>query len=393
MRRVSLVAWSVAGTGIVLMSVGVGVQAASGHGNEGGWIEHLGLLTAFASFPIIGALVASRRPRNPLGWIFLGIGFSMGLLVLAMEYAHVALVLRPETSWPGATLAAWLEQWLWYPGLMSIVTFSILLFPNGRPPSPRWRWLVWASGGCIALISITSMIESRLVGEAYSIDNPIGFAPYVEAEEALAPFFAVYVALTLACLSSLIVRFRRARGEERQQLKLLTYAAILFVISVVVGDMWDLPDLIFPLVVWTLPVSMGVAILKYRLFDVDIVINRTLVYGLLSGVLAATYLGSVVILQRILDSVTAESDLAVAGSTLVVAAAFRPLRSRIQSFIDQRFYRRKYDASATLEQFSGRLREQVDIDSLSNELVAVVGATMQPAHTSLWLRPPEEATP
>jgi hypothetical protein len=247
---------------------------------------------------------------------------------------------------------------------------------------------VWLAVASVAFISITSMIESRLIGDGYSIDNPIGLAPYREAEAALAPFFFVYAIVAIACLASLLVRYRRAGGEERQQLKLLTYAAVLFVVALMIGEFWDLPPFVFPLVVWTLPASMGVAILKYRLFDLDVVINRTLVYGAVTAVLAATYFGMVVLLQRLMDSFTADSDLAVAGSTLVVAALFRPLRTRTQSFVDQRFYRRKYDATATLQDFAARLRDEVDIDTLSHDLVSVVGTTMQPAHASLWLRQP-----
>ena len=392
MRKVRAAAWGLALFSIVAMLGGVALQTATGRTNEGGIVEHLGLLTAFCSFPVIGALVASRQPRNPLGWLFIAVGVSVGVLVPAMEYAHLALALEPDKDWPLATLAAWLEQWLWYPANMSIPTLALLLFPTGRPPSPRWRWLVWVAVASVVFISIASMIESRLIGEGYSIDNPVGLAPFEEAEAALAPFFAVFAGVAVACLISLLVRFRRSRGEERQQLKLLTYAAVLFLVSLVIGEQWDLPAFIFPMVVWTVPGAMGVAMLRYRLFDIDVVINRTLVYGVVTAILATTYFGTVVLLQRLMGSFTADSDLAVAGSTLVVAALFRPLRERIQTLIDQRFYRRKYDANATLQTFSARLRDQVDIDTLSHDLVSVVGDTMQPAHASLWLRRPEAAS-
>lgn len=387
MKRTAVLAWSLTFVSVALLMVGGAIQVATGHGeNDGGWIEHVGLLTSFSSFPVIGALVASRHPRNPLGWIFIAVGVTIGMLVTAMEYAYLGLVLEPEAGWPGATLAAWLEQWLWYPANMAIPSVTLLLFPTGRPPSRRWNWLVWVASASVAVISVASMIERRLMGEGYNIDNPVGFAPFNEAESALEPFFFAYVAVVLTCLASLIFRYRASRGEERQQLKLLTYAAVVFVITLIIGNVWDLPDYVFALVVWAIPGAMGVAISKYRLFDVDVVINRTLVYGVLTALLAATYFGSVVFLQRVLDSITLDSDIAVAGSTLLVAALFRPLRSRVQSFIDQRFYRRRYDARATLEQFSSHLREEVDLASLSSQLIGVVQTTMQPTHASLWLR-------
>ena len=214
--------------------------------------------------------------------------------------------------------------------------------------------------------------------------------------------FSGLVVSLLASVASLVVRLRRSRGDERQQIKwFLTAAAVLTLIIGIAPFTFFTPG--FPEWAWPvallgslslIPIAAGVAILKYRLYEIDVIINRTLVYVALTAMLASAYLGIVVVLQRVLEPLTADSDIAIAGSTLAVAALFRPLRTRVQTFIDHRFYRRKYDAAATLSAFSSHLREQVDLDSLGRELVGVVGTTMQPAHASLWLRPPPEgATP
>jgi hypothetical protein len=222
--------------------------------------------------------------------------------------------------------------------------------------------------------------------DVLKIDNPVGFLPFADGEEAAGPVFAIFLFGAFFCLVSLIVRFRRGGAEQRQQLKLLMLGAGAFVITAFLGDTYDLPEILFPLTLWMIPGAIAVAILKYRLYDVDAVINRTLVYGVLTAMLALIYFGIVVLLQRFLDPVTQQSDLAIAGSTLAVAGLFRPLRSRVQAFIDRRFYRRRYDASTTLEGFATRLRDEVDLDSLTQELVTVVGSTMQPKHASIWLR-------
>jgi hypothetical protein len=391
-RRTTTLAWGLCALGIVGMLAGVALQEALDHANEGGWVEHVGLLIAFASFPVIGALIASRQPRNALGWIFVFIGVSIGLLLVGTEYAFLAFVKEPNATWPGATFGAWLGQWLWFPSLMLIPSLGLLLFPNGKPPSKKWRWLVWGCGIIIAIACAASAFQQRLsietteTGVTKSIDNPFGLLPIDDGEAAVDPFFFLFFGFTILCVASVIVRYRRAQTEERQQLKLLLLAASLFVITIILGDTFDLPEILFPLTLWTIPCAIGVAILKYRLYDVDAVINKTLVYGVLSGLLGLIYLGIVVVLQQALDPVTQQSDLAIAGSTLAVAALFGPLRSRVQAFIDRRFYRRRYNAAATLSEFTSRLRDEVDLDSLTHELVTVVSSTMQPSHASVWLR-------
>jgi len=378
---------TVALAGLVASAV---VQEVVGRANEQDLLEQIALMVGFASFPVIGALIASRQPSNVIGWIFLQVGLGVGVLRLAEEYAHLGLV-RDPGSWPGATFAAWLEMWLWFPGLMAIPTLGFLLFPNGRPPSRRWNWVAWSSAAVIACMTGGAMFQGRLESTGYSVKNPVGFLPFADAEQTLGPLFVALLPLVLLSLGSMVVRYRRAGAEQRQQLKLLLLAAVMFAGSIFLAETFDLPGIFFSLTLWMIPAAIGVAILKYRLYDVDLVINRTLVYGALTGLLVLFYLGIVFLLQALMSGVTQDSDLAVAASTLAVAAIFRPLRNRIQTFIDHRFYRRKYNARMTLENFSSRLRDDVDLEHLSHDLATVVSDVMQPRHVSVWLRAPDRA--
>jgi hypothetical protein len=354
--------------------------------------------TLIVSFSVIGALIASQRPENPIGWIFLAVGFCYGLLSAGDEYAIYALLTNPGALPLGAE-ASWLGQWIWAPGLGLILVFLPLLFPDGHPPSHRWRPVGWLGGLSIGLAVVSSTIllwpergPALLTGD----ENPSHVA-YV-----LVVFVAVPMMLLagLGAVISLFVRFRRARVEERQQIKWFASAAALtlvwFVFELIVVELLSaeggLPEVTVPLssllVLPSIPIATGIAILRYRLYDIDVIINRTLVYGSLTAMLAAVYLGSVVLLQYIFRALTGQgSTFAVVASTLVIAALFNPLRRRIQSFIDRRFYRMKYDARKTLEAFSAKLRNETDLDALSDDLVGVVRQTMQPAHASLWLHP------
>jgi hypothetical protein len=370
------------------MGAGKVLEEASNAPSDGSLVEDILLSLAFFSFPVLGALVASRQPRNAMGWIFIAIGLGVGLLVAGAEYAYYGLVLDNEV--PGAAVGAWFEEWLWVPSVGLILSFALLLFPNGRLPSRRWRWVAWVTGSLIALITLGGMLEERILGHGYSVDNPIGIPGLGDVEETWGPVLFLFLGCMLLCMLSIVFRFRRSRGDERQQLKLVTFAACFMVVMIVISDLLDafVGDgfgWLFPVVLMVFLASIAVAMLKYRLYDIDLVINRTLVYGALTALLAATYLGLVVVLQGAIPAAD-DSDLTIAGSTLAVAALFRPLRSRVQGFIDRRFYRRKVDAQRTLESFSSRLREDVDLDHLSADLLEVVRDTMQPVHASLWLR-------
>jgi hypothetical protein len=350
------------------------------------------LATLIVSFSAVGALIASHRPENPIGWIFLVVGFFYGLLSAADPYAIYALLTNPGALPLGAE-ASWLGQWIWAPGLVLILVFLPLLFPDGHPPSPRWRPVGWLGGLSIGVAVVSSMIGLW----------PERGPALVTGDENLShvlQVLVVFVAFPLMLLAgvgaviSLFVRFHRARGDERQQIKWFASAAALTLVWIIVFDQstHGLPGAIVALsallVIPSIPISTGIAILRYRLYDIDLLINRTLVYGSLTATLVALYFGGIVVLQRVFVVLTGQqSTLAVVASTLAIAALFVPLRRRVQGFVDRRFYRKKYDARKTLEAFSAKLRDETDLEALNNDLVGVVRETMQPAHVSLWLRP------
>jgi hypothetical protein len=354
--------------------------------------ESLGIDAALAlAFPTVGAIIASRQPGNAVGWIFCAIGLCGGASIFFAQYGIYALVTNPD-SLPAGVIATWIATWVWLPSVTLTITFLLLLFPHGRLLSPRWRPVAWlAAAVTMAGTALLAIVPWDLLNPGVPAQNPVGveslgylgIAPPV-------PIFLIGIPTTLLSVASLVLRFRRSRGEERQQLKWFVYAGVLivgalFVPLLVPGAASSVLQL---LVMPLLPVAVGVAIMRYRLYEIDLLINRTLVYGALTALLVAVYVGSVVLLQGALRALTGqESQLAVVASTLAVAAIFNPLRRRIQSIVDRRFYRRKYDAAKTLEAFSAKLRDETDLDALSDDLVGVVRETMQPTHVSLWLRP------
>jgi hypothetical protein len=292
-------------------------------------------------------------------------------------------------------IAAWIGTWIWLPSVTLTITFLLLLFPHGRLLSPRWRPVAWlAAAVTVAGTALLAVVPWELLNPGIPAENPLG----VEGLRYLgiappAPIFLLGIPTTILSVISLVLRFRRSRGEERQQLKWFVYAGVLVVAALFVPLL--LPGvastLLQLLVMPALPIAAGVAILRYRLYDIDRIINRTLVYGALTAILALIYLGSVVVLRGLVFGFTGgSSQLVVVASTLAVAALFSPLRRRIQGFIDRRFYRRKYDARKTLEAFSAKLRDETDLEALNNDLVRVVRETMQPVHVSLWLRAPTD---
>jgi hypothetical protein len=357
-------------------------------------------LTQIVSFSAVGALIASQRPENPIGWLFLAAALFYGIQIPGEEYAVYALLTNPGSLPLGAELA-WLTDWIWAPGFGIILVFLPLLFPDGHPPSRRWRTVAWLGGLSIGLICVlTSIVLWPERGP--TLLQLGGYAGDVEAWRSAVLDWVLRLGgpmLLLAGLGaviSLVVRFRRARGDVRQQIKWFASAAALTVVWLFVFQQSTrgLPEAIVALsgllVIASIPVATGIAILRYRLYDIDRIINRTLVYGSLTLMLALIYFGGVATTQAIFGALTGQeeqSQLAVVVSTLVIAALFMPLRRRIQSFIDRRFYRRKYDARKTLEAFSTKLRDETDLEALSDDLVGVVRETMQPAHVSLWLRP------
>jgi hypothetical protein len=352
-------------------------------------------LTETVSYSVVGALIASHRPENPIGWIFLAEGFCYGLLGAGDEYAVYAL-LTNRGALPLGAEASWLGQWIWAPGLGLSLVFLPLLFPDGHPPSHRWRPVAWLGGLSIGLTVVSSMI---LLWPERGPALVTGDESPSHVVQVLVDFITVPMLFVagLGAVVSLLVRFRRAGGDERQQIKWFASAAALTLVWIIVfgqASLRGLPEVIVALstllVIPSIPIATGIAILKYRLYDIDVIINRTLVYGSLTVMLALIYFGGVATTQAIFGALTGQEEqpqLAVVVSTLVIAALFTPLRRRIQSFIDRRFYRRKYDTRKTLEAFSAKLRNETDLDALSDDLVGVVRETMQPSHASLWLHP------
>ena len=356
-------------------------------------------LLLFMSFATVGALVVSRRAKNPVGWIFCALGLSFTIGVASGQYAMHALLSSPAPL-PGGQVALWLEALLGSPIAFALFALVLLLFPDGRLLSRRWRLVIWLDFIVIVVLVAASFRPGPLETSSLDVANPFGIQ---EAGALLKAFAAVGMYLTatvtLAGAVSLLLRFRRSRGDERLQLKWFAFSGAIF--GVVVGTgvvLFSLPPSLGPgLLSWlwpvlflsgasTIPVATGIAILHYRLFDIDVIINRTLVYGVLSVSLVLVYIGCVVFLQYAFRALTgSESQLAVVVSTLAIAALFNPFRRRIQEFIDRRFYRRKYDAAKTLEAFSAKLRDETDLEALNDDLVGVVRETMQPTHASLWL--------
>ena len=384
-RATGWLAWSVCGLTVVLIACAVALGILNRSDVAAAAIFPLALTVS----AMVGALVASRRPENPVGWFFLGSAGCFALAEVAAEYATYGL--------PGAPAMAWLLSWLWLPGVSLLLFFLPLYFPDGRLVSPRWRWiarvaLVFSVGGAVYSAFSPGEIQNE------GIVNPLGIEALGPVSDLLGTFVLVlYFALLFASAASLVVRFRGSGSVERQQIKWLTFAALAIPIWFLTNAPIEAASRTLFVVMDALivsiliPVAAGVAILRYRLYDIDVVINRALVYGTLTATLALAYIGSVVGLQAALRALSGqESTLAVVASTLAIAALFGPLRRRVQALVDRRFYRRKYDAAKTLEAFNVRLREETDLDALSSDVVGVVSETMQPKHVSLWLRPDTE---
>jgi hypothetical protein len=395
-KRWAWVAWSMLAVYLVGMVAAMSLSVVNGTFQPDA-AGQVGLALGFSAFMIVGALIVAHRPGNAIGWIFSAIGLLAFTALLAVEYATYAYVTRPG-SLPGATLAAWYGSWPWVPAIALALIFTPLLFPTGRLLSPRWRPIAWLAGAATAAFMLLGALGPELdLARDHAIANPIGVAWAENSEESpVVPTLSVLlVGSGLAAAGSLVLRFRRSRGEERQQLKWFTYAVALLPLFVLAdflpGSGGSLLSAV-PLVL--LPVAVGAAILRYRLYDIDRLINRTLVYGLLTAILGGVYAATVLVLGQLFGGIGAEPpSWAVAGATLSVAALFRPARRRIQAVVDRRFNRRRYDAARTVEAFTARLRDEVDLDTLSAELLTVVDQTMQPTTASLWLQSSVQASP
>ena len=337
----------------------------------------------------VGALVAGRHPANPIGWLLCGFCLAQILSPVSYLYAIIAFY-GTEQPLPGAAIAAWVTAWIWIPAI-AVLGLALLLFPDGRPPSPRWRWAVWIAAGAIgASVRLrVALWPQRGPGLLAIGDNFPGLAR-VTGDVALPLTFASFV----IGAASLIVRFLGSRGEERLQLKWLVFATAIAasgLIGLALADaflegdpLWV--DLLGALGVMGIPVAMGIAIFRYQLYAIDRIISRTVSYALLTGTMVAVYVGGILLLGPVLRPLAGSNDLAVAGSTLAAAALFTPARRRIQSAVDRRFNRRRYDAALTVDAFTTRLRDAGELETLHVDLASTITEALQPAHLSLWLR-------
>ena len=391
-KRSTWVAWLLLAAFAVSLIILVVLSVANGSLRQESLADTAGLLLAFTAFIVVGTLIVAYRPGNAVGWIFTAIALLAVTGALAQEYGVYSYVTRPGVL-PGAILMGWYASWTWYPTIALVVVFTPLFFPTGRLVSPQWRPVAWLAGAATVAFTVLAALQPTL-GLAHDrvVPNPIGVAGLENPENS--PVGVVLLGLVgasmVAAVISLVIRFRRSRGDERQQLKWFTYAAALLPLLILVDVLPDaLGSALFVVVIMFLPTAAGLAIFRYRLYDIDRLINRTLVYGLLTALLAGVYAGAVLVLGQVFGGVGRDPpSWAVAGATLAAAALFQPARRRIQAVVDRRFNRRKYDAAKTVEAFSAHLRDEVDLDALSTELLAVVDQTIQPTQASIWLRPP-----
>jgi hypothetical protein len=392
-------AWLLFGLAVALAPVGIGLALVG---------ERRGLdlpadtgseliLAVFAGvaallFAVVGLLIAREAPGNAIGWLFLGSASALALVSVAYGYTEFSLDAGGE--WIGTAWAGWLASWLIIVPAFTAPCLIAQLFPDGRPMAGRWRGLFRLSVGLAAYLALAPALQPGPLGDFPTIDNPTGLPNWVDDVLVDPTWGAAIFTLFWVSLASVAVRFRRSRGVERQQLTWLALAAgvaiaglaLAFAFLGVVNWLSNVFMAVAALGFVMMPLAVAVAILRYRLYEIDRIVSRTLTYAVLTAVLAAAYAGLVLGSQALFSSFAGGSDLAIAVSTLVVAALFLPVRSRVQGFVDRRFNRRRYDAQQTLEAFGVRLRDQIELDALARDLRGVVSETMQPVHASLWLR-------
>ena len=383
--RTRWLARSMGALSVGLSVAAVGLAARNGEGPADLVANHhaIGIVTAIG-IAVLGAMIASRKPGNPIGWLMSVAALLLGVFNFNQQYAPLAVT---ETL-PLLGLSSWLATWTALPGIAITITSSLQLFPDGRLPSRRWRPVAWVSAAAAVVPAVAMAVLAWPVRgpelAALTFDHP-----------ALAPIFGIgfpiVLVLSVVSMAALVVRFRRSAGAERQQIKWFAYGAM---IGIPLGLPAEVPFW-GPILELTQPplmfAGLGIGMFRYQLYDVDRVINRTLVYGLLTAALGLAYAAGSLVFVLVAGADSDPPSWLVAAATLAAAAVFRPARRRIQAVVDRRFNRRRYDAARTVEQFSARLRDQVDLATLSAELLAVVDHTVQPTRTSLWLRRAEDA--
>jgi hypothetical protein len=374
-RRARRLAWTLLGVTVALLAAGPVIGLTGGEP----WSAEFGFIPVAVAFAVVGALVAART-RNRLGWVFLAAAATSAVTVAANAYAA-----RPATAeLPGAGWVGWaFTVLLGITGSLFFVT--LLLFPDGRPPSPRWRIVVWvAAAGGVAEMVTSAVSDVNFSSNFPRLTDPVTLVAPLNQAYNLETSVQVFVLLAGAV--SLVVRFRRSGPVERQQLKWFTYTAavaapVIFVVSNLVANPLPAFEIFFPLI----PAAVGVAILRYRLYDIDRIISRTLAYAIVTALLAGVYAGPVLLSTQVLGLHT---PVAVAVATLAAAALFNPLRKRVQRMVDRRFNRARYDAEVTVAAFAARLKDSVDLDAVRDDLAGVVTRALEPAHVSVWISRP-----
>jgi hypothetical protein len=411
-RAVARLAWALAALCVAMFLANVAlylatlpVQHPTTSWGTGGSSVLLWAVLPFLPFPVVGALIASKRPTNPIGWICLAVGLLWMLNILTGSYAKYGLRVAAPGTVPYPAAVGSMAEWLGPTAVLLFGTYLILLFPDGELPSGRWRTVAWMCGIVITADIVVTILAPGHLSDLRNVKNPFGLEGYPWLANAVGAFVLLFPLCMLASALSLLMRYRHSGEGVREQIKWLAFAASVVAFGILgavvqgtffasdatgsADPLWGklLEDTI-TLSFAGVPIAIGFAVLKYRLYDIEVVINRALVYGPLTATLVLIYVGGVVGLQAVLRTLTGqESTLAVVASTLAIAALFNPLRRRVQALVDRRFYRRKYDSTKTLTAFNTRLREETDLEALRDDVLGVVRETMQPTHASLWLRP------
>ena len=343
-------------------------------------------------FGLVGALLTRRRPGHPVGWIFAAAGMLAAVDFASFEYALAAVVGHRDL--PAGEYVGWLQLWIWVPFVALITVYLPLLFPDGRLPGPRWRPVSWAAAGCGVIAASGLAITPGVVVNLRALRNPFGVHPAAVSNTAIAVGLAGLLGCVVLAVWSLLVRARRGTSVERQQIKWLAYAGCLVaatlvpstILSLSTGTAARIAEGALMIAIVTVPVAVAVAVLKYRLYEIDRIISRTLAYVVVTGLMAGVYAGLVLLATRVLGVTTPP---AVAAATLAAAALFNPLRHRVQRVVDRRFNRARYDADKTVAAFASRLQDAVDLDAVQADLAGVVQHALEPAHISVWIRPRE----
>jgi hypothetical protein len=343
-------------------------------------------------FGLVGALLTRRRPGHPVGWIFAAAGMLAAADFASFEYALATVVGHRDL--PAGGYVGWLQLWIWVPFVALITVYLPLLFPAGRLPGPGWRPVSWAAAGC-GVIAVTGLaITPGVVVNLRALQNPFGVHPAAVSNTAIVVGLAGLLGCVVLAVRSLLVRARRGTSVERQQIKWLAYAGCLVaatlvpstILSLSTGTDARIAEGALMIAIVTVPAAVAVAMLKYRLYEIDRIISRTLAYVVVTGLMAGVYAGLVLLATRVLGVTTPP---AVAAATLAAAALFNPLRHRVQRVVDRRFNRARYDADKTVAAFASRLQDAVDLDAVQADLVGVVQHALEPAHISVWIQPRE----